>query len=300
MVPPNARTTLPPIPRTARILLALAAVLALSAARAEETCGLLWRVDPPAAPPSHLFGTIHSEDPRVLTLGKPVEDAFKSADTFVMELIPDFGSTQKVFKQMYFQDQRNLKSVLDEKLYRQAVDALAEHGVGEGLAIKMKPWAVAVTLSFPRPESGLFLDLMLYNRALQADKHAVGLEHAEEQLTFFTGLSMDEQIELLRTTLDNRGNLGDSLDELIRAYLSRDPIALEKLDSQYMADLPKDLAGRFRRQAIVERNHRMVKRMQPELERGNAFVAVGALHLYGPEGLIDLLRQSGDKVQCVY
>lgn len=300
MVPPNARTTLFPRPQTAWILLILAAMLAVSAARAGEPCGLLWRVDPPAAAPSYLFGTIHSEDPRVLTLGEPVKAAFNSADTFVMELIPDLGSTQSVFKQMYFQDQRNLKSVLDGELYRKAVHALAERGVGEGIALKMKPWAVAVTLSFPRPESGMFLDLMLYNRAIQADKRTVGLEHAEEQLTFFTGLSMKEQIELLRATLDNTQDLQDSLEKLIQAYLSRDPGALEGLDSRYMADLPEDLAGRFRREAIIQRNHRMLERMSPEIAAGNAFIAVGALHLYGPQGLISLLRQDGEDVQCVY
>ena len=54
------------------------------------------------------------------------------------------------------------------------------------------------------------------------------------------------------------------------------------------------------RSLLVERNLRMVGRMQPLLAAGNTFVAVGALHLYGEQGILNLLRRAGYRVSRIY
>jgi uncharacterized protein YbaP (TraB family) len=265
-----------------------------------ESCGLLWRVEPEGIAPSHVFGTIHSEDARVVDLPEPVAEAFRSSDVYAMEMIPDFEAMSALTRAMHFQDQRNLKDVLDDELYREVTKALSKRGVGEGLALKMKPWAVMVTLSFPQPETGIFLDMMLFNRAMAGGKETVGLEDAEEQLAFFTGLSREEQITLLEATLDHQDEIDDTMERLVEAWLSRDPLALSRLSDTYLDELPDGLARRFREQAIDERNHRMIERAQPLVADGNAFIAVGALHLYGEEGLLELLQRHGYTVTCVY
>lgn len=279
---------------------ALALVLAAPQALAAEACGLLWRIESEGGAASHVFGTIHSEDPRVVDLPEPVSKEFREADVYAMEMIPDFQVMADLVKAMHFQDQRNLREVLGVNLFRRATEALSGHGIGEGLALKMKPWAVAVTLSFPRPETGLFLDIMLFNRAMADGKKTVGLEKAEEQLSFFTRLSMEEQVQLLEVTLEQSGEIEQTMDQLVRAWLSRNPDTLSALSDSYLEELPGDLAQRFREQAIDQRNRRMFERMQPLVQEGDAFIAVGALHLYGEEGLLELLRINGYDVECVY
>lgn len=279
--------------------LALAFLLVLPGIVSADACGLLWRVEEEGAA-SHLFGTIHSEDPRVVDLPEPVLEAFQRADTYAMEMIPDFRVMSELVRAMHFQDQRNLREVLGDKLFRRTAAALSDHGVGKGLALKMKPWAVAVTLSFPRPETGLFLDIMLFNRAMAAGKKTVGLEDPAEQLAFFTGLSMEDQVRLLKVTLAQSDEIDRTMDRLIAAWLSRDPDRLSALSDTYLDELPGELAERFREQAIDRRNRRMFERMQPLLEKGGAFVAVGALHLYGEHGLLALLRRNGYSVECTY
>lgn len=282
-----------------KCLPALALFLFLSPSSATD-CGLLWRVEGPAGEASHVFGTIHSEDPRVVDLPEPVEHAFSGADTYAMEMIPDFQAVRELTRAMHFQDQRNLKAVLGDELYREAAQALAEHGVGEGLALKMKPWAVTVTLSFPRPDTGLFLDIVLFNRAMAAGKETVGLEKAAEQLAFFTRLSLEDQITLLETTLEHRDEIDESMERLVEAWLSRDPVALSRLSDSYLDELPDGLATRFREQAIERRNRRMFEEARPLAAEGDAFIAVGALHLYGENGLLELFRHDGYTVTCVY
>lgn len=285
------------VPRAGLIALAL---VCFAPSAVADSCGLLWRVEADGVASSHVFGTIHSEDPRVVDLPEPVAEAFRSSDVYAMEMIPDFEAMSALTRAMHFQGQRNLKDVLDEALYREVIDALSERGVGEGLAVKMKPWAVMVTLSFPQPESGMFLDMVLFNRAMAGGKETVGLEEPEEQLAFFTGLSREDQVTLLETTLDHRDEMDETMERLVKAWLSRDPLALSRLSDSYLEELPGGLARRFREQAIDERNQRMYERAQPLVADGDAFVAVGALHLYGEEGLLELLRRDGYTVTCVY
>jgi uncharacterized protein YbaP (TraB family) len=61
-----------------------------------------------------------------------------------------------------------------------------------------------------------------------------------------------------------------------------------------------ELAERFRRTAIDERNRRMAERMGPLLAEGGRFIAVGALHLPGPGGLLQRLSDQGYRVRPVY
>lgn len=283
-----------------RLLLLLLFLGAQPVEAACSQCGLLWQVESGDIPASFLFGTIHSEDPRVLDLPADVRTVFDASSTFVMELLPDFAAISAMTESMYFRDQRNLKQVLGEALFQRAVKALDARGIGAGVAIKLKPWAAAVTLSFPESETGLFLDLLLYRRALRQGKETVGIEAAREQLGFFTGMAMPNQIALLRATLDHLELTESGSEALISAWLARDVETLTAINEAYLQRLPDDLADRFRTQAIMERNARMARRLTPILAEGDAFIAVGALHLYGAEGLIQLLRDSGYEVKCVY
>lgn len=289
-------------PKSISRLLSLLAALVLASPAvlpAEEACGLLWRIQGGAGV-SHLYGTIHSEDPRVLGLEPPAERAFDTADTYVMEMLPDLGAMAELIRAMHYQDQRNLRDVLGEALFGEVADALAEHGVGEGLALKMRPWAAAVTLSFPRAESGMFLDLMLHSRAHRQEKEIAGLESVDEQLAFFRGLDEHEEIALLKASVASRDDRESAMEELIGAYLERRPERLLSLSERQLAELPEALGKRFHREIISERNRVMAERLETHLEEGGAFVAVGALHLYGEDGLVELLGQRGYTVECVY
>ena len=62
----------------------------------------------------------------------------------------------------------------------------------------------------------------------------------------------------------------------------------------------KPLKSVFDQRLLFDRNTRMVERMQPQLKSGNAFIAVGALHLYGERGVLSLLAREGFRITRVY
>jgi uncharacterized protein YbaP (TraB family) len=88
--------------------------------------------------------------------------------------------------------------------------------------------------------------------------------------------------------------------DLKAAYLDRDLARLVKVSDDSMRDNNQRLVEDFNRKLITERNHRMVQRMQPLLKEGQQFIAVGALHLPGEEGLLQLLNDQGYSVTAVY
>lgn len=278
-------------------LAALLLLLAAAASAGEFDQGLLWQVERHGKV-SWLFGTMHNDDRRVTHLAAPVAKAFESANSVVLEIDPDEGA-EVAAAAMIFRDGRDLQRVAGASLYRKASDAMLARGVPREATRTMKPWAVAVTLSMPRRSSGEFLNLMLYRRALSADLPIHPLETPREQLALFESLSMEEQLSLLRDTVAMLDELPGIIDRLTQAYLARDLAAMMALIERQRPSDPA-LAERIDREMIVERNRRMTGRLILRLREGGAFIAVGAAHLHGEEGIPSLLARRGYRLTRLY
>ncbi|MGE5153197.1 MAG: TraB/GumN family protein [Bdellovibrio bacteriovorus] len=260
--------------------------------------GIIYRVQSPSATaPSYLLGTIHSEDPRVLSLPDPVRAAFEASPAFALEVVPNSEAIIKSMVAMTYTDGRTLKEVLPADLYQRAAEALGGLGMTPAAFDDFKPWAVVTLLSLPPAEKGEFMDLVLYRSAVEAGKKIKGLETMEEQLAVFDSLTEADQIALLRETLDSRQEMPAMFEDLIRAYLAQDLDALMARSERYLQDGDPRLAALFREAAVDFRNRRMAERMQPLLDEGGWFIAVGALHLPGQGGVLRLLEQRGYEVR---
>ena len=286
-----------------RVAIGLALMSWLAGAPARDqgfTQGLLFEVAAPGVAPSFLFATIHSEDPRVTRLPPSVQAAFDGAQGFVMEAIPDDGTAARSMSLMHYPEGRSLKQVLPADLYAQTVKVMASRGVPEEAVGSLKPWALVAMLSTPPSATGDFLDLQLYRSALAQGKPTAGLETMDEQVALLDGLSEADQVALLRETLATYPELGEIFQRLVAAYVRRDLDALVQLSDMYARWGSPALAERFRRTAIDERNRHMAERLPPLLAEGGRFIAVGALHLPGPGGLLQRLLDQGYQVRAVY
>ena len=264
------------------------------------TRGLLWRIESPGVAPSHLFGTYHSNDPRITTLPCPVKDAFERASSYTMEVITNGAGIVSMAEAMFFSNGKTLKDVLGEPLYQETLRAVgASEAGGTGNIDNMKPWAVLMALSAPRAGRGLFLDMALQYDATRRGKPTYGLETMQEQIAVFNGMSLDDQVVLLRDAVQNYRLTQDAMEELTQAYLKRDLGALLALNEKYKPNDARVYADMMDR-LLTRRNANMAERMRARLKEGNAFVAVGALHLPGDSGLLRLLSAAGYRVTRVY
>lgn len=262
--------------------------------------GLLWEVKKGEASSCYVFGTIHSEDKRVTRLPNLVNKAFDEADVLALEMKLDKETSQQVLKNLYFTDGRNLRPIIGDELFARSVEAMEKKGLPKNIVNKMKPWAVFTILNMPDQQTGLFLDAILYKVAQEQGKSVYGLETAQEQTAVFDDMPITSQISLLKSTLDNMLDMNTLQDEVIEVYLSRDLDKILALNDKYEALIDEKLAKEFTQRLVIDRNHRMVKRMLPMLQKGKCFVAVGALHLPGDEGILTLLKQRGYEVHATY
>ncbi len=264
------------------------------------TKGILWKAEKPGIKPSFVFGTVHSEDERVTNLPDEINNPFSAAQTLVIEVLLDKKASQSVLRAMYFEDGRTLRSVTTEDIYKRAVEAMKTHDMPERLVNMMKPWAVFTVLNMPKQETGLFLDALLYQSAKKQGKQVLGLESMKEQMAVFDDMPMATQVSLLKSTLDSSEDMEKILNETIEVYLTHDLKKILDLNERYMVLLDKDVADEFNQRLIINRNKIMAERMLPALEKGNAFVAIGTLHLPGEFGVLNLLHKKGYRLTPVY
>jgi uncharacterized protein YbaP (TraB family) len=261
--------------------------------------GLLWQISGSNID-AYLFGTIHSEDPRVTQLPEPVKDSFNRADILMLEMSLDLLTSATVASKMFQEPNSSLSKQVGKSLAKEAVQAMQSFGVPPEMTDLMQPWAVVMTLSMPPQVSGQFLDKQLYDKAIAAGKRFQPLESPDEQISVFTKLTLNEQKSLLRNVLDEYRNYPRMYEDLTKAYLARDLDTLVAISFANPISDDTTLQEKFMDQMLTRRNLRMVERMEPFFKQGSVFIAVGALHLVGDEGLISLLRQRGYTVNKIY
>jgi len=269
-------------------------------ADAPQDYGLLWEISKPGAETSYLFGTIHSEDPEVLALPAPVRQSFSGARRVVLEVMMDLDSMVYASTSMLMMDGRKLSELLDRSLFSKTATLMEARGVPGPVLEHMKPWAVAITLAMPVPETGVVLDLSLYQQARADDKQVYGLETIQEQLGVFDGMKIEDQVALLKDTVEQYDQIDVMHRALLDAWKQQDLGEMMAINEASMQTGDRQLAQVFQQRLLIDRNLRMLERMQEHLDAGKAFIAVGALHLPGEQGLLSLLGRRGYTLKPVY
>lgn len=260
--------------------------------------GLLWQISKSGQQPSYLFGTMHVSDPEVTTLPEPVATALADSDVFVMEARLDTPEVMQFAQAMFFADGTRLSSLIDADLYKRAETILGKHGIPAIAVDTLKPWAAFITMNMP-PQSGAPLDMILMAEAQAQGASVYGLESIMEQAAIFTDLPDAVQLQLLADSICHYDTIQNDMERMKSLYLARDLAGLYSTRESY--ELHEDAVYQTLLQSILQdRNLLMAERMQTYLKTGNAFVAVGALHLPGEAGILSLLEQAGYKVKSIY
>lgn len=279
--------------------------------------GLLFKLEKEGVAPSYLFGTMHMTDPRVVALPKAADEALNGAQIVAIESteILDPAAAQAALMSKpeltMFVDDKRLTDFLDDEGKDVLAKGLAERGMQLALIERMKPWLLTGMFALPecefdRKKAGeSFLDLALAERAQRDGKELVGLETLLEQFDAMASLPMEFHVQGLVDTLALGDTVKDVTETMIVLYTEG------KTGTVWpMLRAVSDMAGQtdqadsegyaeFEETMVHTRNKTMLTRSLPLLERGNAFIAVGALHLPGAEGLAQLYQDAGYTVTAV-
>ncbi len=277
--------------------LALAARPALAA----DDGPAIWEFSTPSST-LRLLGSVHVLRESDYPLPAPVDLAVGQAQCLVFELDLDdldpIQSQSLVLALGQNEDGKSLRDIMGAPDYRRAAERSMELGIDLDLFSGVEPWLAALTIMNTQflklgflPQLGL--DQQLAARAAASGKEVVGLESLEFQLGLFAGLTDRMQSELLLQTLEEAAQLEQQMDDLVGAWRQGRDRALAAELGRSFANYP-DLYRRL----VTDRNAAWIDRIL-ELAAGDrdCLVVVGALHLVGPDSVIDLLRRRGVDVR---
>lgn len=277
-----------------------------------NTEAVLWKVDKAGIPPSYLFGTMHLSDPRISELPAAVTDAIAHSKSVALE-VADLSdkavaaAMTKTATLIVYTDGKSLKASLTDDEYKQVEQAVTKSGMPGELAAMMKPWLVSMLLATSDCErkqlaaGKIVLDLRIAAEAQKDGISVTGLETIEDQLGALAAVPDDQQIAMLKVGLKYIDRADDMMETMVQMYVKRRIGAAMPFQLALAAQsgTPPSVFDGFKKTLLIDRNAKMRDAAIPLLEKGNAFIAVGALHLPGPTGVVALLREKGYTVTAV-
>ena len=285
----------------ALVALPIVASAALPAALFSQ--GLLFRIEAPGKPPSFIFGTLHSNDSRVTAVPVVVTEALAASRYLAPEILVAQSGAPEFFEAAQFDDKRRLGDYFDAATVARIRVTLADAGPAPDVFERLKPWAVLLMLAQPQAQAGgATLDEVLVEAARRQRLQIIGLEMPQEQVASLDAIPTASQVAIVRWLLAHREQLPAEHEAVVVAWLAQDLAGLAALSAAPGRADPA-LARHFAqltRHLVENRSVLMAHRLYLPLREGRVFVAVGALHLYGRNGLLELIRAQGYRIQRVY
>ena len=271
--------------------------------RASYTHGLLFQLDKAGLPPSYVFGTLHSGDPRVTALPAPVARAFGTARLFATESVLSAGQLDGFIEAAQFDDGHRLADFFDASTIAEIRITLGAAAPPDAIFERLKPWALMLKLAErPAPGNGATLDQQLLDDARRRKLEIVGMELPDEQVAAFDSITLPAQVALVKFLLAHGDALAVEHNQVIAAWLDRDLARLAELNTAQRRRYPEFAPhlAELTRHLIDDRSVQMAHRLFLPLRSGRVFVAVGALHLYGERSLLVLLHEQGYRIRRVF
>ncbi len=251
--------------------------------------GLLWKMQAPNGVVSYLLGTMHSDDRRINAFSPVLLQALQSTEAFMLETLPPDDTS------IFIMPNSSLPDMLTESELAR-VRALADfHSMDTDAVMHMKPWLLAVIFDLPKPQTPYAQDTQLMTMAEDQGKSILGLEDNAEHFGVLDSFTLDEQLVMLRAVLKRTQQAKErNFEAMVKAYIKGDVVKLAALDEAATSTLlPKTLWHKMRTQLIDERNEKMAQRLTSQASQQAVFVAVGAAHLPGKQGLLVKLCKAG-------
>ncbi len=266
--------------------------------RQSKTTSLLWKISGKhLKKPCYLYGTVHSYDKRAFTFKSLIVPYIKQCEAFGMEIKLDELDPFSLLGKLQMRGDTTLRMLITPENYGKLEQLMRDSfSVELSMFSSVKPMFLMGLMQTTGDESDYsdFLDEFLMKRAKESHKELIGIETVAEQLNAIDIIPLQEQAKMLLDETLYPDTTAEPLEDLLDIYKNGD------LDSLYSFYNRGELSNTFNKALILDRNHRMADRIDSIAQLKTIFVAVGALHLPGNEGVINLLRQKGYEVTPIW
>jgi hypothetical protein len=251
----------------------------------------------------YILGSIHFFKSELYPLDEKIDKAFGMSDVLAVEAdINNIGeiSPMKLLERSLYPEGDSIEKHVSAGTMAFLKESLERTGMPPALFRVQKPWFIALTLTSLElmrlgfdPQYGI--DNHFLSEAL-GKKKVVELESMEYQIDLLSGLSDDEQEAFLLYTLRDLRTIDREADKLLGAWQTGNATAMEEIAIK-SAGSDAAMSG-FLEKILYERNRNMASKIVGFLEtKKTHFVVVGAAHLVGEKGILEILRSKGYSVE---
>lgn len=248
----------------------------------------------------YLYGTVHAGKAEWYPLPAVVEQALAASDALVVEAdISDVDALRKS-QPAPFVPPDTLSKHVDPAAYERFRKLLARFSLPESQVVQMRPFMAVSLLVFGewarlgyKPEYAV--EAYLIAKAQQARKPVREIEGVEAQVELIDSLTEEQNKRIFEGTVDalDSGLADEQIKGMVKAWQEGDPKALLEVARRYNEKVRG--AAELEEKFVWSRHDAMTKKVESYLNesKDRCFVAVGALHLAGPRGLVEILRKRG-------
>lgn len=246
-----------------------------------------------------ILGSIHFLRPGEQELAPAILRAYEQADFVIMEIDLDDldpGAAQATTQRLGMDPHgRTLDQLLGERAYAVAQSRAREISLDLDALRPFEPWIAAIMVTQLQLgrlgfDAQAGVEQQLLRLAGRDRKEIRGLETLEQQLIVMDRLSARAQRDFLLEALDEAAGMEQQIEVIVSAWAAGDTATLER---EFLGELrgQRELYERL----VIARNRAWARQLAPLLEgeRRDILVVVGALHLVGPDSLIDMLGRAG-------
>jgi len=265
---------------------------------------ILYKVTSPTST-VYVLGSIHLAKPELYPLKKPIEVAYNNSDILVVELDPNSQHSMQVIQNSMmtlgmYGPGKSLKSELTPQTYKLLSDYLKTTGLSLDIMQPMRPWTVMLQISMMEMirlgyDPSLGIDQHFLQKASRDGKTVLEIESAEEQMALLSKDDKQFQDLLLRYTIEEMHEMEPLLNKMFKSWKEGDAKGLASVVNSSLVVDPRLIE--IYEVLITKRNYTMTKKIQSYLKTmKNYFVVVGAGHVVGDEGIVNILKKRGFRV----
>ena len=281
-----------------KIGVVLSALLITVFSYAQDTKSLLYEVSGnDLSAPSYVFGTIHLMCPDDIQISEAVKQKVGASEQLVLELdLDEPNIMQEMQQKVMLPEGKTLRDMMSAEDYS-TISAFLQDSLMTPISAveRFSPVALysmlAMQMLHCQPGS---YEMSLIQLAKADQKEVTGLETIDEQLAAFNQISEEEQVDYLTETIEEYDEATSEFQQLLEAYQAQDVDQLYELSQETM-----DEVEGMEQHLLINRNEAWVPKMASLMKAQPTFFAVGAGHLGGEHGLLELLEEQGYTVTPV-
>lgn len=250
---------------------------------------------------SYLFGTIHLACEGDVELRPEIQAAFDASENLILEMAMDDPALMtKMMQASISTDGKTISEKLGKDLAVK-VDLLLLEKMGTGLnsfdQLNLPTFSTQMSLLSLDCPMALGYDMMLTLEAQRLKKEIVGLESIEKQIEILFAQSDEEAIQTIQYIVDNLDEFILETQQLMELYQQQNIQEMYNFTKRAFDD-PKYPSGNIEK-FLDERNQNWIPIIEKHIQSRPSFIAVGAAHLAGEQGVIQLLRNQGFTVTAL-